>query len=76
MSRFVGVMKQTNSDIVKTLRSDSEVLARIQDSFHTLVQSRNQKQLNAIQITCCYEELPMEVVGIVGGTRFLVILKC
>lgn len=42
LARYIGLIKQTNSDILQVLKSDSEVLARIQDSFHTMVRAQNQ----------------------------------
>ncbi|KAI8662890.1 hypothetical protein NCS56_01093800 [Fusarium sp. Ph1] len=65
LSRSVGMMKQTNTDIVQLLTRDSEVLARIQDCFHTLIMARNKEQANDIDITCFYEELPMKRIGVV-----------
>ncbi|RSM17674.1 hypothetical protein CDV31_003444 [Fusarium ambrosium] len=65
LSRSVGMMKQTNTDIVQLLTRDSEVLARIQDCFHTLIMTRNKEQTNEIDITCFYEELPMKKIGVV-----------
>ncbi|KAI0437652.1 hypothetical protein F4803DRAFT_565895 [Xylaria telfairii] len=59
LAMYIGVVKQTNSEIVGVLRTDSEVLARIQDSFHTMVRARSQESLEAIEITCFYEELPL-----------------
>ncbi|KAH0544912.1 hypothetical protein FGG08_000992 [Glutinoglossum americanum] len=65
LSRSIGVLKQTNSEIVAVLRSDSEVLARIQSSFHTMIRSRSKDGLQPIEITCFYEELPLPGVGVV-----------
>jgi hypothetical protein len=48
------------------LKSDSEVLARVQDEFHTMVRLRNQKRLQPIEITCFFEELPLQGVGFVS----------
>lgn len=39
LARHLGIVKQTNHNIVDVLRRDSEVLARIQDSFHTMVRA-------------------------------------
>ncbi|KAF2234938.1 hypothetical protein EV356DRAFT_532485 [Viridothelium virens] len=61
----MGLVKQANSRIVEVLESDSEVLARIQDSFHTMIRARNQDEYQPIHITCFYEELPLRGVGIV-----------
>ncbi|WAO93126.1 DUF676 domain-containing protein [Fusarium falciforme] len=65
LSRSVGMMKQTNTEIVRLLTRDSEVLARIQDCFHTLIMARNKEETNNIEITCFYEELPMKRIGVV-----------
>jgi protein SERAC1 len=71
LARSIGLIKQTNPDIVQVLRTDSEVLARIQDSFHTMVRARNQQGIQPIEITCFYEELPLPGVGIVGFSSSL-----
>ncbi|KAF4893329.1 Protein SERAC1 [Colletotrichum fructicola] len=63
--KWISIFKQTNKSIVKTLRRDSEVLARIQDSFHTIIQSRNRDTNTSIEITCFFEELPIPGVGLV-----------
>lgn len=65
MSRFLGLVKQTNPKIVEVLRRDSEVLARIQDSFHTVIKARGTENLPKIEISCFYEELPLLGVGLV-----------
>lgn len=64
-------MKQTNAEIVQVLKRDSEVLARIQDSFHGMVMARSQYGLPPIEITCFYEELPMPVIGLVSLPRLI-----
>jgi hypothetical protein len=58
LSRTVGIIKQTNTEIVAVLKRNSEVLARIQDSFHTMVMARS-REGQPIEITCFYEELPL-----------------
>ncbi|KAH7173733.1 uncharacterized protein B0J16DRAFT_294087 [Fusarium flagelliforme] len=65
VSRSVGMIKNTNSDIVQVLTRDSEVLARIVDSFQALVMTRSRNEGNTIEITCFYEELPQKRVGLV-----------
>ncbi|RYP02565.1 hypothetical protein DL765_010728 [Monosporascus sp. GIB2] len=65
LSRSIGLVKQTNSKIVEVLRRDSEVLARIQDSFHTMVMARSKEGLPPIEISCFYEELALPGVGLV-----------
>ncbi|KAL9090850.1 MAG: hypothetical protein Q9165_005058 [Trypethelium subeluteriae] len=65
LAKAMGLVKQTNSRIVEVLERDSEVLARIQDSFHTMIRARNQDGLQPIDIACFYEELPLPGVGVV-----------
>jgi hypothetical protein len=66
LAQFLGSVKQTNSEIVEVLRRESEVLARIQDSFHTMVKARDAEGMPPIDIGCFYEELPLPGVGLVG----------
>ncbi|KNG89609.1 sesB-related regulatory protein [Aspergillus nomiae NRRL 13137] len=62
VSRSIGLVKQTNPDIVNVLKRDSEVLARIQEGFHTMVRS---VEPPPIKVTCFYEELPVLGIGFV-----------
>jgi hypothetical protein len=71
LAKTIGLIKQTNPEILSVLRRDSEVLARVQDGFHTMIRSRAQGGLPPIEITCFYEQLPLPGVGTVcGGTAF------
>ncbi|RFU30301.1 hypothetical protein B7463_g6063, partial [Scytalidium lignicola] len=65
LAKVIGLLKQTNPEILSVLQADSEVLARIQDSFHTMIRSRNQDGLLPIEITCFFEEIPLPGVGLV-----------
>jgi protein SERAC1 len=67
MSQMVGLVRytQTNPEIIRVLQSNSEELARIQDSFHAVLLARRPMGLEPIDITCCYEELPMGRLGLV-----------
>ncbi|KAF4948389.1 hypothetical protein FGADI_9701 [Fusarium gaditjirri] len=65
VSRSVGLIKETNSDIVQVLTRDSEVLARIQDSFQALLMTRSKDEASMIDITCFYEELPTKRFGVI-----------
>jgi len=66
LAKTIGLLKQTNPQIIEVLENDSEILARVQDGFHTMVRSRNLERLQPIEITCFYEELPLVGVGIVS----------
>jgi hypothetical protein len=60
------MIKEANPEIVHVLKQDSEVLARIQDSFHTMIRARNMDGLQPINIACFFEELPLLGVGFVS----------
>jgi hypothetical protein len=66
LANLIGLVKQTNPQILAVLESDSEALARVQDGFHTMVRSRTQDRLPPIEITCFYEELPLPGIGVVS----------
>lgn len=50
LAKSIGLLKQTNPQIVAVLKNNSEVLARIQDGFHTIIRSRVQDGLQPIGI--------------------------
>jgi hypothetical protein len=66
LAKAIGVLKQTNTEIVAVLKSDSEVLERVQHGFHTMIRSRGQDKFPPIEITCFYEELPLLGIGTVS----------
>ena len=66
LAKTIGLIKQTNPEILAVLRSESEVLERVQGGFHTMIRSRAQEGLAPIEITCFYEELPLPGVGVVS----------
>src|SRR6266516_5823327 len=66
LAKAIGVLKQTNPEIPAVLKSDSEVLERVQNGFHTMIRSRGQDGLPPIEITCFFEELPLPGVGTVS----------
>ncbi|RGP76056.1 hypothetical protein FLONG3_5447 [Fusarium longipes] len=65
VSRSYGMIKDTNTDIVRVLKEDSEVLARIQDGFLSLIRARSKDEASMIDITCFYEELPTKRLGLI-----------
>ena len=54
---------------MEVLTRDSEVLARIQDNFHTMVMARSKDGLPPIEISCFYEELPLPKIGLVSHSQ-------
>lgn len=66
VSRSIGLLQNINPKIVHALKRDSEVLARIQDSFHTMVKAHSTAETPPLEVTCFYEELPVLGIGLVG----------
>jgi protein SERAC1 len=69
MGNFAALFKTTNILLVEVLKPDSEVLARIQQEFHTMLRARADAGMPAIKITCFFEELPVHGAGEVA-TQF------
>ena len=65
-SKHLGLIFPSNTDILDVLKTESEVLARIQSSFHTMIRARDQQALPPIRITCFFEELEVYPVGLVS----------
>jgi len=74
VARMLGLIKQTNSEILSALRADSEILYRIQTAFHTLIRDRKSKHEDDINITCFYEELPLRGFDVVSCYHFWLLL--
>lgn len=70
LAKSIGLIKQTNPQILDVLNSDSEVLARIQTGFHNMVRARAESGA-PIKITCFYEELPLPGLGEVSKSIML-----
>ena len=71
-AKIIGVVKQTNRDILGVLESDSEVLARIQAQFHGVIRDRASRGAPEISIICFYEEMPLPGLGKVRYVWILV----
>ncbi|KAI9867453.1 MAG: hypothetical protein M1813_009011 [Trichoglossum hirsutum] len=62
---FTSLILETNETIVGVLEAHSEVLARIQQEFHTMVRARADTGKPRLNITCFYEELAVPAVGMI-----------
>ncbi|KAI5838256.1 hypothetical protein DFP73DRAFT_267821 [Morchella snyderi] len=60
-ANFLKLITNPNNDILKSLTSSSEALARIQQDFHRVINGLPDSQ--KIKITCFYEELPVKGIG-------------
>lgn len=57
--------KQVNVDIVRGLEKEAPHLTELQRRFYDLLASRGEKR-RPLNITCCFEELPVPVLGMVS----------
>ncbi|KAH0536621.1 hypothetical protein FGG08_006515 [Glutinoglossum americanum] len=61
-TNITNIVKRANADIVSVLKPGSEMLANIQDGFHSILRLRINEGTE-IAITCFFEELSVVVVG-------------
>ncbi|KAK0619672.1 hypothetical protein B0T14DRAFT_456077 [Immersiella caudata] len=61
--QIANTVKRINTDLLRVLEPESEVLARIQEEFHKMLRSRTEQGRPQLPITCFYEELPVKGVG-------------
>lgn len=68
-----SVLRRTNKEIVNVLTPGSEVLANLQQEFHTMLNARRLKsQTTPLKIFCFFEELPVLGTGEVRGKKSLI----
>ena len=65
--RVTNLVRATNKKILDVLKPDSEVLANIQEEFHTMLRARANRGERPINIMCFFEELPVVGVGMVSA---------
>jgi hypothetical protein len=73
VARYVGVVTQTNTELLEVLQRESEVLARIQNGFDGVARSRAAKG-QPIEITCFYETLPLPGLGLIVPQHSAILL--
>ncbi|KAK4450166.1 Alpha/Beta hydrolase protein [Podospora aff. communis PSN243] len=61
--QIANTVKKINTDLLRVLEPESEVLARIQGDFHAMLRSRSDQGRPPLSITCFFEELPVKGVG-------------
>lgn len=69
IASLAGIVKHVNADILRVLKTDSEMLSRIQDDFHSILRQRH-----SVMVNCAFEELPVRKFGMglvtVGPVHF------
>lgn len=66
LSKFIGLIKQTNPDLLDPLKRDSAMLAVIKEGFFEMLRVRRSEGKSPIQIACFFEQLPLPMVGTVS----------
>lgn len=63
LSRLISVLRQTNRNILSVLEPGSEVLANVQQEFHTMLDDRSRNRGCRVEIHCFYEEVAVLGIG-------------
>lgn len=63
LTRFSNVLRTTNRNIVAVLEPGSEVLAALQQDFHTMLEDRSRNLGSRLEIYCFYEEVAVTGMG-------------
>ena len=63
LRNFSNIFRHTNKDLLKVLEPGSEVLAGLQETFHVMLDQREQARKPRIHIYCFYEEIGVMGVG-------------
>ena len=75
LASSVGLLKQTNPQILEILRRNSELLYRVQTDFHTMIRDRKKRNEPDIEIVCFFEERPIRGYDFVSDVHRL-LSKC
>jgi hypothetical protein len=63
ITHLSALLRKTNKEIVAVLKPGSEMLANLQQEFHTMLEDRRRNEGRWIEIFCFYEELPYPGIG-------------
>jgi len=58
-----SIVRKTNKEILRNLEPSSEVLAELQQEFHTMLEGRRRQGKRFIELFCFFEELAVPLVG-------------
>lgn len=64
-----NVLRKTNTEIVRVLKPGSEMLANLQQEFHTMLDDRGRNEGRFIDIFCFYEEIAVLGIGEVSFVK-------
>lgn len=63
ISKLLNLLRKSNSEIVGVLQPGSEMLAAVQQEFHTMLNDRSKNNSKHIDIFCFYEEVAYPGLG-------------
>lgn len=63
LTQLSSLLRKTNREIVTVLKPASEMLATLQQEFHSMLEDRRRNQGKWIEIFCFYEELSYSGIG-------------
>ena len=74
LAKSIGLMRQTNPQVLEVLKTESEVLVQFQTDFHAMMRALAKDEGQLIAITCFYEELPLPGIGEVCILRIFLLI--
>lgn len=69
--KLSNLLRKTNTEIVAVLQPGSEMLAAVQQEFHTMLDNRSRNESKFTNIYCFYEEVGYTGIGEVYMNLFL-----
>lgn len=63
LTRLANVLRKANKEIIQVLAPGSEMLAGLQQEFHTMLEDYRRNHNKIIEMYCFYEELEVTGVG-------------
>ncbi|KAJ5752545.1 hypothetical protein N7520_009462 [Penicillium odoratum] len=76
LTRLARVLRRTNTEIVQVLEPGSEMLANLQQGFHTMLEDCRRNQGKTIEMFCFYEELAVPTIGKIFEDHSAILSGC
>ncbi|KAJ5903949.1 hypothetical protein N7504_006332 [Penicillium tannophilum] len=76
LTRLARVLRRTNSEIVQVLEPGSEMLANLQQGFHTMLEDYRRNHDKTIEMFCFYEELAVTGIGKIVEDHSAILSGC
>jgi hypothetical protein len=75
ITRLSNLLRKTNKELVAVLEPGSEMLANLQQEFHTMLEDRRRNEGRWIDIFCFYEELAYTGIGDIVPRQSAILLE-